>query len=115
MANQAPLTLYVGDERPDWVETITVNGARNDYTAATFDLAFVDEDKNVLFTASDWTTGDADGNVTTVWVGAQLISNDVTATAVNPVQRYTCFLTVTLAGSEDLTIERPLIMRWRPT
>lgn len=118
MANQTPLELYVGDERPDWVETLEVNGVLNDYsTGYTFSLTITNAAGTALLNdETGWTTGGPNGVLTTVWVGADLLAAGVTATALQTAGvRFTCYLTVSeTAESADETVVRPLIMKWRP-
>ena len=60
-------------------------------------------------------TGGAAGQITVAWNGADLVSNGVTATAVNKRTRWDMFLTATSGTFGDVTIEETLVVKWRPT
>lgn len=118
MADQTPVELYIGDEFTPWVETVTVNGAQLDYsTGYSFSLTITDTNRATLSGPhTTWTVGGTGGEVTTTFVGADLTTDGVTATTTAPTVRYLAFITITRDSdsADGPTIERPLIMRWRP-
>ena len=78
------LTYHVGDERPAWIETVTVNGtADNMATGYTFSVKVATAlDATAVLTKTTGITGAANGVITIAWTAGELDLDPGTYVAV---------------------------------
>lgn len=99
----APLKYHRGDERPAWVETVTVNGtADNMSTGYTFTVQLQQGDDTAILTKTTNITGATAGVVTVAWAAGELDLTPGTYKALLTARR--------TSDSLDWTIRRDLII-----
>jgi hypothetical protein len=113
-----PITRFINDEQPDYVETFISNGVSPDMsTGWTFSVVITTTTgtPTTLLTKSTGITGAAGGVVTVMFTGVELATALVTATFAVDNVSYLMFLTARrTADTSDLTASRQLLMKWRP-
>jgi hypothetical protein len=112
-----PITRFVNDEQPDWVETITSNGVTADYSSGyTFTVTIINQAGTTLLTKTTGITGATGGQITVAFTGAELAAALVTATFAADNVIYQMRLTPrrTSDSSDGPTVKRTLVMQWRP-
>jgi hypothetical protein len=111
-----PIELHINDEHAQWVADVTLNGVQPDYSSGyTFTCYVVSPTGTTLLAKTTNITGSTTGDITVAFTGAELATNNVTATFDQPVE-YRLYLVPrkTSDSSDGPTIEDRLLMRWRP-
>lgn len=115
---EGPITRFINDEQPDYIETFAPNGTSPDMsTGWTFTCVITTTTgtPTTLLTKTTNITGATGGVVTVIFTGAELAAANITATFATNNVSYLMFLTARrTSDSSDLTAERTLLMKWRP-